>query len=191
MHKCSRLVLVGRHGRPNSAHRRRNRQHARQERTDQPKSRILLNSRSHADNIPVTQTVSVFEFISSIKIDEMIPRMSALALQSRRCAVTPPPTHVLVSVCTAQRCAVICQQCLCNGKPTLRAQSASRSPDTPHVTEECSLPPYHCSHPVTRVYHVVPHSRHVRNPLVSVLVVHRRRYSLQLFLHSVMSGLKS
>jgi hypothetical protein len=30
----------------------------------------------------VTQTVSVFEFISSIKIDEVIPRMSALALQS-------------------------------------------------------------------------------------------------------------
>ena len=82
MHKCSRLVLVGRHGRPNSAHGQHDRQLARQERLDPPKSRISLNSRSHADNISVTQTVSVFEFISSIKIDEMIPRMSALALQS-------------------------------------------------------------------------------------------------------------
>ena len=79
MRKCSRLVLVGRHSRPISAHSRRDRQHARQERLDQPKSGILLNSRSHADNMSVTQIVSAFEFIS---IDEMILRMGALALQS-------------------------------------------------------------------------------------------------------------
>ena len=38
-------------------------------RLDLSKSGISLNSRSHADNISVTQTVSVFEFIS---IDEML-----------------------------------------------------------------------------------------------------------------------
>ena len=69
MHKCGRHVLVGRRGRPNSAHGRHDRQRARQERLDLSKSRILLNSRSHADNMSVTQNVSVLEFIS---IDEML-----------------------------------------------------------------------------------------------------------------------
>ena len=105
--------------------------------------------------------------------------------------MTPPPTHVLVSACTVQRCVVICQQCLTDGKPTLRAQPASRSPDTPHVTEECSLPLCHCSRPVTRVCHVVLHSRRVCNPLVRSLSSTGAGIQLQHFHHSVKAVLKN
>ena len=133
--KIGQMVSTNKHG--SGRHGRHTRHHARQERLDLSKSGITLNSRSHADIVSVTQIVSTFEFIS---IDEMILGWAHCA-SVQRCAVTPPPTHMLASVPTAQRCALCCQQCLSYGKPALRVGIPNYAPESPHAAHKCSLSP--------------------------------------------------